>query len=126
VPCFFDVFGRTSKMRWGIRRNLFLALRDCPGRPRNVHPVPTRIVPMAVHRERSAGSGRVLVAVSARPRAHADHLPIYITTVRASRLVMLGYWALLQLLSGWASLRQIGQGGVAFFAHVGGFIAGSS
>jgi membrane associated rhomboid family serine protease len=37
---------------------------------------------------------------------------------------MLGYWALIQLLSGLGSLSEIDKGGVAFFAHVGGFIAG--
>ena len=38
---------------------------------------------------------------------------------------MLGYWILLQLLFGALSLPGMGaQGGVAFFAHVGGFIAG--
>jgi membrane associated rhomboid family serine protease len=36
--------------------------------------------------------------------------------------VMLGYWFLLQLLSG--SLSSGGGGGVAFWAHVGGFVAG--
>ena len=34
---------------------------------------------------------------------------------------MLGYWFLLQLLGG---LRRGGEGGVAFWAHVGGFLAG--
>lgn len=38
---------------------------------------------------------------------------------------MLGYWILLQVLFGALSLPGMGaQGGVAFFAHVGGFIAG--
>lgn len=36
--------------------------------------------------------------------------------------VMLGYWFLLQLLSG--TLSSGGGGGVAFWAHVGGFLAG--
>ncbi len=36
--------------------------------------------------------------------------------------VMLGYWFLLQLLSG--SLSSGGGGGVAFWAHVGGFLTG--
>ena len=35
---------------------------------------------------------------------------------------MLGYWFLLQLLGG--SLAS-GEGGVAFWAHVGGFVAGA-
>src|SRR2546421_8001861 len=51
-------------------------------------------------------------------------LPIYITTVALPAWVMLGYWALLQLLSGLAGLREIEKGGVAFFAHVGGVFAG--
>lgn len=36
--------------------------------------------------------------------------------------IMLGYWFLIQLLSG--SLMQSQRGGVAFWAHVGGFLAG--
>ncbi len=36
---------------------------------------------------------------------------------------VLGFWFVLQLLSGGMSLGQ-GGGGVAFFAHIGGFIAG--
>ena len=38
---------------------------------------------------------------------------------------MLGYWILLQILFGALSLPGMGeQGGVAFFAHIGGFITG--
>jgi membrane associated rhomboid family serine protease len=37
---------------------------------------------------------------------------------------MLGYWILLQVLSGVVGLSQLEKGGVAFFAHVGGFLAG--
>jgi membrane associated rhomboid family serine protease len=51
-------------------------------------------------------------------------LPIYITTVALPAWVMLGYWILIQILSGLSSLREIDKGGVAFFAHVGGFMAG--
>jgi membrane associated rhomboid family serine protease len=38
---------------------------------------------------------------------------------------MLGYWFLIQLLSGVGSLGGQG-GGVAFWAHVGGFAAGAA
>ena len=37
---------------------------------------------------------------------------------------MLGYWFLLQLVGG--SLAAPGEGGVAFWAHAGGFVAGLS
>jgi len=51
-------------------------------------------------------------------------LPIYITTIALPAWVMLGYWILLQVVSGLAGLSDIEKGGVAFFAHVGGFLAG--
>ena len=41
-------------------------------------------------------------------------------------IVILGFWFLLQLLDGVASLgAATAQGGVAFFAHIGGFVAGA-
>lgn len=51
-------------------------------------------------------------------------LPFYITTVALPAYLMLGYWALLQLVGGLAGLSEVERGGVAFFAHVGGFVAG--
>ncbi len=46
----------------------------------------------------------------------------FVTTVAVPAILMLGYWFLLQLFGGFASVA--GQGGVAFWAHVGGFVAG--
>jgi membrane associated rhomboid family serine protease len=47
-------------------------------------------------------------------------------TTRLSAIVLLGFWFVLQLISGVGSVatQAQGTGGVAFFAHVGGFIAG--
>jgi len=40
-------------------------------------------------------------------------------------LVVLGFWFVLQLISGFAGLgAETAQGGVAFFAHIGGFVFG--
>jgi membrane associated rhomboid family serine protease len=47
---------------------------------------------------------------------------IFVTTVALPAWVMLGYWMLLQLLGG---LGPAAGGGVAFWAHVGGFAAGA-
>lgn len=44
--------------------------------------------------------------------------------VRLPAGVVLGLWILLQFLSGYLSLGGAGEGGVAFFAHIGGFFAG--
>jgi membrane associated rhomboid family serine protease len=37
---------------------------------------------------------------------------------------MLAYWFGLQLLGGFGSITETSQGGTAFFAHLGGFVAG--
>jgi membrane associated rhomboid family serine protease len=51
-------------------------------------------------------------------------LGFFITTVAVPAFVMLGYWLLIQLISGFGTLGDQG-GGVAFWAHVGGFVAGA-
>ncbi len=48
----------------------------------------------------------------------------YVTTIAVPAIWMLGYWFLLQLISGVASLGAK-SGGVAFWAHVGGFAFGA-
>ena len=58
------------------------------------------------------------------PRARVFTLvPIFfiITSVALPAWVMLGYWMFLQVVGG---LGATGEGGVAFWAHVGGFAAG--
>lgn len=50
---------------------------------------------------------------------------VFVTTVDLPAAVMLIYWFALQLLSGLGSLTSISQAqGIAWFAHVGGFLAG--
>jgi len=49
---------------------------------------------------------------------------IFIRTIIVPASFMLGYWFLLQLVGGAVSLGRDG-GGVAFWAHVGGFAAGA-
>jgi membrane associated rhomboid family serine protease len=61
------------------------------------------------------------------PRAHVHmfvFLGFYMTTIAVPAIYMLGYWFLLQLLSGLPRLGGESLGGVAFWAHVGGFVAG--
>jgi len=60
------------------------------------------------------------------PTAHVHtliFLGFYITTIAVPAWVMLGYWFLLQLVGGLPALGASG-GGVAFWAHIGGFVAG--
>lgn len=50
-------------------------------------------------------------------------LGFYVTTITVPAIFMLGYWFLLQVLLGIPALSRDG-GGVAFWAHAGGFVAG--
>ena len=50
-------------------------------------------------------------------------LGFYASTVAVPSIFMLGYWFFIQLASGIPTLQDAG-GGVAFWAHAGGFIAG--
>src|SRR5690606_17440880 len=46
---------------------------------------------------------------------------------RMPAVIVIGFWFLIQAMSGYASLLTLDQqveGGTAFFAHIGGFIAG--
>jgi membrane associated rhomboid family serine protease len=52
-------------------------------------------------------------------------LGFFITTIALPAWVMLGYWMLLQVVSSLPSLAGSNEGGVAFFAHIGGFAAGA-
>jgi membrane associated rhomboid family serine protease len=57
------------------------------------------------------------------PRAVVHVLMPYFLVVRMPAYVVLGYWIVLQVLLGLAEGPGTG-GGVAFWAHVGGFVAG--
>ena len=53
-------------------------------------------------------------------------LVVFVTVVYLPAILVIGVWFLLQLVSGVTSLgAQTQQGGVAFFAHIGGLIAGA-
>ncbi|HEV2173299.1 MAG TPA: rhomboid family intramembrane serine protease [Nitrospira sp.] len=57
------------------------------------------------------------------PRAHVLVFMPGIGMTRVAAFIVLGMWFVLQLLSGGMSIGTTG-GGVAFFAHIGGFVAG--
>jgi len=86
---------------------------------------PNSIVPMVGASGAISGVLGAYLLLYPKVRVHTlIILPIYITTVAVPAWVMLGYWILIQVLSGLGSLREVEKGGVAFFAHVGGFVAG--
>jgi membrane associated rhomboid family serine protease len=86
---------------------------------------PDSVIPMV---GASGAIGGVMGAyVLLYPRVHVHmliFLGFFVTTIAVPAVFMLGYWFLVQLVSGWMSVGAEG-GGVAFWAHVGGFVAGA-
>jgi membrane associated rhomboid family serine protease len=84
---------------------------------------PTSVVPMVGASGAISGIMGAYVILYPRVRVHMlVVLFIFITRIVVPAYLMLGYWFLLQLLGGAAAQ---GEGGVAFWAHVGGFVAGA-
>jgi len=51
-------------------------------------------------------------------------LGFFVQTIQIPALIVIGFWAIIQVVSGMTAQGIQNQGGVAWFAHVGGFIAG--
>jgi membrane associated rhomboid family serine protease len=84
---------------------------------------PASIVPMVGASGAISGVMGAYVVLYPRVRVHMlVILFVFITRIAVPAYLMLGYWFLLQLFGG--SMAQ-GEGGVAFWAHVGGFVAGA-
>jgi membrane associated rhomboid family serine protease len=65
------------------------------------------------------------VVLYPRVRVHLlIFLGFFITTVAVPAVFMLGYWFVLQLIGG-VGAGGAGGGGTAFWAHIGGFVAGA-
>ncbi len=44
--------------------------------------------------------------------------------IRVPALIVIGFWAIIQVASGMITTGLVGHGGVAWFAHIGGFLFG--
>ncbi len=51
-------------------------------------------------------------------------LGFFITTIKIPALIVIGFWAIIQFINGLISARLHEAGGVAWFAHIGGFLIG--
>ena len=85
---------------------------------------PSSIIPMVGASGAISGVMGAYVVLYPRVRVHLFvPLGFFFFRTAVPAYLMLGYWFLLQLLGGSAAS---GEGGVAFWAHVGGFLAGAA
>jgi rhomboid family protein len=88
---------------------------------------PTSAVPMVGASGAVSGVLGGYLILYPRVRVHVlVPLIFYLTTVTMPAWLMLGYWILLQFLGGLPTLAGVKEGGVAYWAHIGGFVAGIS
>ncbi|MET0340987.1 MAG: rhomboid family intramembrane serine protease [Polyangiales bacterium] len=119
---FLWLFGNNVEDSMGrVRFVVFYLLCGGAAAAAQVLSMPSSIVPMV---GASGAIGGVMGAyVILYPHARVYTLvPIFffITSIALPAWVMLGYWMLLQVFGGFSGE----EGGVAFWAHVGGFLAG--
>lgn len=122
---FFWIFGDNVEDSMGhVRFVIFYLLCGAAAAAAQIAEGPHSVVPMV---GASGAIGGVMGAYAvAYPKAKVRTLLIlgwFIRLVDVPAFVMLGIWFVLQLASG--AMMPPGQGGVAFWAHVGGFVAGA-
>ena len=122
---FLSVFGDNVEDAMGpVRFSLFYLLCGVAAALAHVAASPDSAVPVV---GASGAIGGVMGAYAVLyPRAPVHMLVtlgFYFTRMVVPAYLMLGYWFLLQVLGGIPALQGAG-GGVAFWAHVGGFAAG--
>jgi membrane associated rhomboid family serine protease len=86
---------------------------------------PSSAVPMVGASGAISGIMGAYLVLYPRVRVHTIvFLGFFITRMVLPAWVMLVYWAVIQLLGSLPALANVQQGGVAFMAHLGGFVAG--
>jgi membrane associated rhomboid family serine protease len=122
---FLWIFGNNVEDSMGhIRFFIFYLLCGFAAAGAQIFSDPQSIIPMV---GASGAIGGVMGAyILLYPRVTVHMLiffGFYITTIAIPAVWMLGYWFLIQVLGCIVSIGASG-GGVAFWAHIGGFVAG--
>ena len=123
---FFWVFGNNIEDAMGhIRFAVFYVLCGVAAAATQVLITPSSTVPMVGASGAISGILGAYLLLYPRVRVHAVlFLAIYVTTIALPAYVMLGYWIFLQVVSSLSQLGARQSSGTAFFAHIGGFVAG--
>jgi membrane associated rhomboid family serine protease len=121
---FLWVFGNNVEDSMGrVRYLFFYILSGLAAATAQTWANPSSPIPMVGASGAISGVMGAYIVLYPRVRVHMlVFLAIFITRIVVPAYLMLGYWFLLQLVGGGLSGEE---GGVAFWAHAGGFIAGA-
>jgi len=87
---------------------------------------PNSTIPMVGASGAIAGVLGAYMILYPKAKVHVFVFFIFITTIQVPAQIVLGAWFLMQLSNGLGSIGLDLSGGVAWFAHIGGFIMGIS
>jgi membrane associated rhomboid family serine protease len=123
---FLWVFGNNIEDSMGHARFLvFYLLCGVVAAGTQILADPHARVPMVGASGAISGVLGAYIVLFPRVRVHTlVTLGFFFTRVALPAYVMLGYWFVLQLLLGTVGTVSRAQGGIAVWAHVGGFVAG--
>ncbi|HTK55404.1 MAG TPA: rhomboid family intramembrane serine protease [Gemmatimonadales bacterium] len=121
---FLYIFGNNVEEAFGhLRYALFYLASGLAAAALQVFAEPGSMIPMVGASGAISGVLGAYLVLYPRARVHnLVFLGFYITTIRLPAWLMLGYWIALQLFGG--VMARSGEGGTAFWAHVGGFVVG--
>ncbi|HEY2804830.1 MAG TPA: rhomboid family intramembrane serine protease [Gemmatimonadales bacterium] len=124
---FFWLFGNNVEDAMGRGRFvIFYLLCGLAAAAAQVATSPASIVPMVGASGAISGVMGAYVVLYPRVRVFTlVPLGFFLTTVALPAWAMLGYWFALQLFSGVVQVGNAASGGVAVWAHAGGFITGA-
>ncbi len=124
---FLWVFGDNVEDAMGsVRFAIFYIVCGLAAAALQVFADPTSAIPMVGASGAIGGVMGAYILLYPRVNVHMLlFLGFFVTTFAMPALFMLGYWFAVQLISGLASASSSG-GGVAFWAHVGGFVTGAA
>jgi membrane associated rhomboid family serine protease len=123
---FLWVFGNNVEDSMGHARYIFFyVLCGLAAAAAQTFVNPSSAIPMVGASGAISGVMGAYVVLYPKVRVHMlVILGIFITRIVVPAYLMLGYWFLLQLVGG--GLTRSAEGGVAFWAHAGGFLAGAA
>lgn len=120
------IFGNNIEDRLGhVRFLAFYLLSGIVAAYAHTISEPNSVIPMIG--ASGAVSGVLGAYVLLFPRAHIYtlvFLGFFVRVIRLPALIVIGFWAIIQFGSGIITKGVASQGGIAWFAHIGGFLFG--
>jgi membrane associated rhomboid family serine protease len=120
------IFGNNIEDKLGIVRFIIFYLL-CGVVAAYSHAVadPVSMVPMIGASGAVSGVLGAYILLFPNARVHTlIFLGFFVQVVRIRAMFVIGFWIIIQFINGMVSTGTAGHGGVAWFAHIGGFIAG--